>query len=227
MIKIRSKALGCTFNDILMTCVSRSLKQYLEEQAGDKDTQKIRLACPFSLRAAPKTVNGITMNNNFAILPLKLNLVDNLETGLERIKKDMLALKHSIQPIGYFYLVKLTMQLPEFVRSFLLELMCEKMSIGFSNVPGPKKPWVVGGKAVDTLGFFMPVGKSLCASISICSHASTVKVGVVADKAAMKDPHDLLVYFENNLDQMLGVEWREYDKRDSQRKVTCSATTTE
>ena len=119
------------------------------------------------------------------------------------------------------------MQLPEFLRSLLMESMCEKMSIGFSNVPGPKKPWVVGGKAVDTLGFFMPVGRTLCASISICSHASTVKVGVVADKAAMKDPHDLLVYFENNLDQMLGVEWREYDKRDSQRKVTCSATTTE
>ena len=86
------------------------------------------------------------MNNNFAILPLDLNLVNDLDSGLERIKKDMLTLKHSIQPIGYFYLVKLTMQFPEFIRSFLLETICDKMSIGFSNVPGPKNPWVVGGK---------------------------------------------------------------------------------
>ena len=35
LIKSRSKELKCTFNDILMTCVSRSLKQYLE-QTGDK-----------------------------------------------------------------------------------------------------------------------------------------------------------------------------------------------
>ena len=63
------------------------------------------------------------------------------------------------------------MQLPEFVRSLLLEMLSEKMSIGFSNVPGPKNPWVVNGKAVDTLGFFMPVMRTLSASISICSHA--------------------------------------------------------
>lgn len=133
------------------------------------------------MRPPPKTVNGFTLNNSFALLPLNLNLIDNLETGLERIKKDMLAMKNSIQPIGYFYLATLTMQLPEFIRSALLENFCEKMSIGFSNVPGPKSPWVVGGKTVDTLGFFMPVAKSLCGSISIASHADTVKVGVVTD----------------------------------------------
>ena len=188
LIKTRSKALGCTFNDILMTCVSRSLKQYLEEKAGDKETQKIRLACPFSLRSPPKTVDGFEMNNNFAILPMNLNLVDDLDSGLQRIKKDMGALKTSMEPIGYFYLVKITMQLPEFVRAYLFELMSAKMSIGFSNVPGPNRPWIVGGKKVDTLGFFMPVGKTTTASISISSHASTVKVGVVADKATMKHP---------------------------------------
>ena len=96
------------------------------------------------------------------------------------------------------------MQLPEFARAHLFEIMCEKMSIGFSNVPGPKKPWVVGGKAVNTLGFFMPVGRSICGSISLISHADSVKVGVVADKAAMKHPRDLIVYFERNLDEMLG-----------------------
>ena len=153
-----------------MTCVSRSLKQYLEK-VGDKTTNKMTLACPFSLRPAPKTVDGFVVDNNFAILPMVLNLVDDVNDGLQKIKQDMLKLKHSLQPIGYFYLLKTTMQLPEFVRSLLLEMLSEKMSIGFSNVPGPKNPWVVDGKAVDTLGFFMPVMRTLSASISICSHA--------------------------------------------------------
>ena len=74
---------------------------------------------------------------------------------------------------------------------------------------------------MDTLGFFMPVGKSLCASISICSHASTVKIGIVADRAAMKDPNDLLVYFERNLDQMLGKEWHDFSKRDKTHSLAC------
>ena len=129
------------------------------------------LACPFSLRPAPKAVDDFVFDNNFAILPMVLNLVDDVNDGLLRIKKDMLTLKHSLQPIGYFYLLKTTMLLPEFVRAELMEKLSEKMSIGFSNVPGPKNPWVVDGKEVDTLGFFMPVMKTVTASISICSHA--------------------------------------------------------
>ena len=108
LIKVRSKELNCTFNDILMTCVSRSLKQYLEK-VGDKTTNQMTLACPFSLRPAPKTVDSFVVDNNFAILPMVLNLVDDLNDGLQKIKQDMLKLKHSLQPIGYFYLLKTTM----------------------------------------------------------------------------------------------------------------------
>ena len=116
-------------------------------------------------------MDGFELDNNFAILLMALNLVDDASDGLERIKRDMLGLKHSLQPIGYFYLLKVTMQLPEFLRAYLLEKLSEKTSIGFSNVPGPRNPWVVDGKEVDTLGFFMPVMKTVTASISICSHA--------------------------------------------------------
>ena len=118
--------------------------------------------------------------------------------------------KQSFLPIGYFYLTLLVMQLPEFLRSFLLEDFCDKMTIGFSNVPGPTYPYITNGVKTKVLGFIMPVGKSIGSSISIISHYETVKIGVSADKNVLKSPKLLLDRIENNLDLLLGKEWRNY-----------------
>jgi len=43
---------------------------------------------------------------------MSLRLVDSLTTGINLINRDMLALKKSFEPIGLYYLMKVTMQLP-------------------------------------------------------------------------------------------------------------------
>ena len=57
LVKKRSKQLGCTINDIIMTAASRTIKQHFES-LGDS-TKSIRLAFPFSLRPPPSTVDDI------------------------------------------------------------------------------------------------------------------------------------------------------------------------
>ena len=58
----------------------------------------------------------------------------------------MNALKKSMGPIGLSYMIKIVMQLPEFLRAHILEDFCGKMTFGFSNVPGPKTALVAIGK---------------------------------------------------------------------------------
>ena len=79
-------------------------------------------------------------------MALKLRLVDSIDVGLKLINQDMNALKKSMEPIGLSYMIKVVMQLPEFLRAFILEDFCGKMTFGFSNVPGPKTPWSTIGK---------------------------------------------------------------------------------
>ena len=151
LIKKRVKELSTpesriTFNDILMTAVSKSIHDYLQEKTDDRNTKQAIMACPFSLRPAPKKLLDFEYNNDFAILPLKLRLVDNLTNGLRQINQDMNKLKKSMEPIGFCYLIKIVMQLPEFLRAHILEDFCEKITFGFSNVPGPKTPWKTIGK---------------------------------------------------------------------------------
>lgn len=200
-----------TINDVLMTVLSKTVSDYLKEHTQDKETKFLRMACPFSLRAPPKFVGDFTMDNDFAIVNLNMRLVDSLTEGVKLINRDMNELKKSIEPVMLSFLIKLVMQLPEFLRSAILEDYCDKMTFGFSNVPGPKIPFVVAGKANNGIGFIMPVGRSIVGSFSIISHVNVIKIAISMDKATMDSPKLLADIFTKNLDSMLeGPKWREF-----------------
>ena len=122
----------------------------------------------------------------------------------------MNAMKSSMEPVAWYNVTKLTMQLPNSAVQFLLEIFTDKMTWGFSNVPGPKKPFVVAGSKSSSMGFAMPVGKSIPGSLGIISHGECVKAMIMADRSCT-DPRILRDYFEETLDEILGGrEWREW-----------------
>lgn len=162
------------------------------------------MACPFSLRRKPEVLGDFEYNNDFSIVPLDLRLVDSLETGLAQINQDVNAIKKSLEPIGLSYLMKFVMQLPDFLRAYILEDFSNKMTFGFSNVPGPKTPIRTTQKYCQSMGFIMPVGKSLVGSFSIMSHADVVKIAIVMDKAVMPSIEPMKQYLIKNLDEILG-----------------------
>lgn len=58
-LKKKSKEMGCSINDLVMTCTSRMFKRYLVENCNDKKTSSLRLAFPLSLRAPPNKIEEI------------------------------------------------------------------------------------------------------------------------------------------------------------------------
>ncbi len=81
MLKARAKEQGGTLNDVLMTVLSLSFSQYLKEYTDDKKTKQLWMSCPFSLRPPPKSVLDFSFDNEFAILPIKMQLVDDYQSG--------------------------------------------------------------------------------------------------------------------------------------------------
>ena len=86
------------------------------------------------------------------------------------------------------------------------------MTFGFSNVPGPKLPFVVAGRVNKGVGFIMPVGRSVVGSFSIISHVDVVKVIISMDKSCMDSTDFISDLFLLNLDAMLGKDWRDFSK---------------
>eukprot|EP00350_Pseudokeronopsis_sp_OXSARD2_P006742 CAMPEP_0170566164 /NCGR_PEP_ID=MMETSP0211-20121228/79662_1 /TAXON_ID=311385 /ORGANISM="Pseudokeronopsis sp., Strain OXSARD2" /LENGTH=157 /DNA_ID=CAMNT_0010887261 /DNA_START=537 /DNA_END=1010 /DNA_ORIENTATION=- len=72
-LKLKSKELNVTINDLLMTLTSISIKQYLMSK-GDKKTSMVKMAVPISLREPPDTVHDYNLYNDFAIVHIELHL---------------------------------------------------------------------------------------------------------------------------------------------------------
>ena len=125
----------------------------------------------------------------------------------------MSKLKKSPMPFAYLYTVKIVMLLPNFMRHLIFGLLAKKMTICFSNVPGPKKPFVVDGSKCKCIAFFPPVLNDLTGSITIISMAEALKMAIFVDDAAIEDSKVLMEFIHRNLDEVLTPEWRQFDTR--------------
>lgn len=91
-LKTKSKELGVTINDILMTLTSVSIKEYLLSK-GDTNTKQLGISVPFSLRHPPETPEDFQIMNDFAMVNIELDLVDNFDDGLKKVTYKMNKLK--------------------------------------------------------------------------------------------------------------------------------------
>lgn len=83
-IKAKCKELGVTINEFIFGIISRTMKQCLEFH-NDRETKSIRIAIPLSLRQAPKHELDFQPCNDFAILPVSMRLVEDLNTEITQI----------------------------------------------------------------------------------------------------------------------------------------------
>ena len=211
LLKIKAKELGATLNDVLLTVLSLSLKQYLLEYTDDKKTSELWLSCPFSLRPPPRSELDFGFDNEFAVLPIKLRLVNDYKSGIKVVSRDMNAVKKSIVPFGFLYIAKIIMAVPnQFLRNFFISLVSDRMTFVFSNVPGPQKNYVLAGKQTSCVGFFVPAVHSIAGGIGIVSINDVVKSGLTMDKVVMKHPNILMEMIKKNLDSALGDHWRNF-----------------
>jgi hypothetical protein len=82
-----------------------------------------------------------SFKNDFAILPVKMRLIDDLKTGVKQIQRDLSYLKTSPIPFGYYYITNVVLMQPWIIASYLALDLANKLTMGFSNVPGPKQHW--------------------------------------------------------------------------------------
>ena len=70
----------------------------------------------------------------------------------------------------------------------ILWTVVKKISLVYSNVPGPRKPMVYFGKETKKMMFFVPGIGTLSAGISIISHVDVLKIGCISDVSRISDP---------------------------------------
>lgn len=82
----------------------------------------------------------------------------------------------------------------------------DKLSMVFSNVPGPKTPYTFIGKKTKKIFFFVPGMGEVASGISIISHGNVVKIGCISDTSNIEKPAEMIHMFEQNYDKLMKKE---------------------
>ena len=100
-VKAVGKALNCSLNDVLLSCVAGAIGEYLRALGDNTKGQEIRAMVPVNLRPLEQAHK---LGNNFGLAPLVLPIgVENPIERVYEVRRRMGALKGSMQPLLGFW----------------------------------------------------------------------------------------------------------------------------
>ena len=200
-VKAVSRALNCSINDVLLSCVSGAIGGWLREQGDDTAGAEIRAMVPVNLRPIEKAWQ---LGNRFGLAPLVLPIgIANPVERVYGVRERMNQLKGSYQPLLAFGVLALTGLFIKPVQDKVLGLFAKKTTAVMTNVPGPTEPLKFCGSTLRQTMFWVPASGEVGVGVSILSYAGGVQFGLITDSARCAEPQAIIDRFEPEFQQLL------------------------
>ena len=200
-VKSVGKGLGCTVNDVLLSCVAGAIGSYLRAQGQDPAGKEIRALVPVNLRPPEKAWQ---LGNRFGLAPLVLPIgVDNPVQRLHAVRRRMDELKGSYQPLLAFAVLSLSGLFNKPVQDAVLGLFAKKATAVMTNVPGPAVPLKFCGSTLRQNMFWVPASGNIGVGVSILSYGGGVQFGLITDQKLCPEPQQIIDRFEPEFDKLL------------------------
>lgn len=193
-VKAVGKALNCSVNDVLLSCVAGAIGEYLRAKGDAIDGKEIRAMVPVNLRAIDQAYQ---LGNQFGLAPLVLPIgLDNPIERVYEVRRRMRGLKGSMQPLMAFGLLAVAGLLSKPMQDAMLGLFSKKTTAVMTNVPGPRDKLQFCGCTVEENLFWVPQSGTVGLGVSILSYGGGVQFGVVSDATLCPDPQNIIDQFE-------------------------------
>ena len=192
-VKAVGKALNCSINDVLLSCVAGALGEYLKTFGDDVAGQEIRAMVPVNLRPLDQAHK---LGNRFGLVPLVLPI--GVENPIERVYevcRRMAALKGSYQPLLAFSLLAVAGLLIKPAQDVMLNLFAKKTTAVMTNVPGPREKLKFCGSTLEQSMFWVPQSGDVGLGVSILSYGGGVQFGVITDSTLCPEPQRIIDEF--------------------------------
>jgi WS/DGAT/MGAT family acyltransferase len=193
-VKAVGRALNCSVNDVLLSCVAGAIGEYLRSQGDDVTGQEIRAMVPVNLRPME---DAQKLGNRFGLVPLLLPI--GIENPIERVyevRRRMNALKGSTQPVLAFLVLALSGLLIKPAQDAITGLFGRKTTAVMTNVPGPREKLKFLGATLEQCMFWVPQSGDIGLGVSILSYGGGVQFGVITDAALCPQPQKIIDEFE-------------------------------
>ena len=194
-VKAVGRALNCSINDVLLSCVAGAIGQYLRDLGDDVSGQEIRAMVPVNLRPLDQAAHKL--GNRFGLAPLVLPI--GIENPIERVyevRRRMNALKGSTQPVLAFLVLAISGLLIKPAQDAITGMFQRKTTAVMTNVPGPREKLKFLGSTLEQSMFWVPQSGDVGVGVSILSYGGGVQFGVITDTALCPDPQKIIDEFE-------------------------------
>ncbi len=200
-VKLIGKVLGCSINDVLLSCVSGAIRNYLNVRGEPVNGLEIRAMVPVNLRPLQ---DALQLGNKFGLVPLVLPV--GIENPLERlleIKRRMVELKTGYQALLAFAILGVVGTLPKMVQDQVLALFSNKSTAVMTNVPGPALPIKMAGETLKRVMVWVPQSGDIGVGVSILSYAGGVQFGLITDTVLCPEPQKIIDGFAPEFEKLL------------------------
>ena len=200
-VKTIGKGLGCTVNDVLLSCAAGAIGQYLAGRGQDPEGKEIRAMVPVNLRPVEEAWK---LGNRFGLAPLVLPIgIANPVERVFAVRRRMEELKGSYQPLLAFAVLSVSGLFIKPVQDLVLGLFAKKATAVMTNVPGPAKLLTLCGSTVRQNMFWVPASGEIGVGVSILSYGGGVQFGLITDTQLCPDPQAIIDRFEPEFERLL------------------------
>ena len=200
-IKAIGKVLDCSVNDILLSCVTGALRQYLVDQGDDTEGVEVRAFVPVNLRGPGDEQQ---LGNRFGLVALVLPVgIEHPFMRLYEVRRRMLELKGSYQALAAMGILGVVGMCPQPVQQQVLSMLSDKGTAVMTNVPGPQEQRYLAGAKLSQQMFWVPQSGNVGMGVSILSYNEGVQFGLMTDKKFVPDPHTIVSRFAPEFEKLV------------------------
>ncbi len=202
-LKAIRKSLGCSINDVVLTLVTGTVREYLLSKGVSVGDIEFRASTPVSVRSAE---DKGAMGNKVSswIIPLPIAESDP-RRQLELINEMTEELKETNQAIG----IQMMNQIQEWTPSTLLSLGAQAMSGPINtivtNVPGPQQTLYFHGARARAIYPAVPLLQGMGLGIALTSYAGTMGIGFNCDPDVVPDVDLFVSRFRQSFERLAEV----------------------
>jgi WS/DGAT/MGAT family acyltransferase len=207
-------AFGGTVNDVVLTVVSGSLREWLQSRGVRTEGLELRALVPVSIRGSHERGQ---LGNRIAAMrgPLPVYVEDPI-ARLQAVRQAMGELKDSKQAVGAEVLAGVQNFAPPTIlaQASRLNFSTRLFNLIVTNVPGPQFPLYVRGREMQDVFpvAFLPADHAL--AIAIMSYNGKINFGLLGDYDALPDIGRIADGIEASLAELVALA-HQHARQDS------------
>jgi WS/DGAT/MGAT family acyltransferase len=209
-VKETTKALGVTFNDIVLAIAAGGLRDLLLRYDGRAD-RPILATVPIATDKSAERVTGNEIGGLMVSVPV------HVDDPLQRVKLTSLATaraKENNDLLGPTLQGRMLEYLPPPLAPTLFRMQSKHadhnrlMNVAISNVAGPRERGHIGGAPVSEIYSVGVLSAGSAFNMTVWSYVDQVDIAVLSDDVTFDDPHeatDAMVHAFDELRQACGL----------------------